>query len=59
MTLVTATVAAVNRTCVARLERFAATLRVYIAAAAVKHLDETGFWIGGKTRWLHIARPSC
>ncbi|MBF0098269.1 MAG: transposase [Magnetococcales bacterium] len=23
--------------------------------ATVKHLDETGFQIGGKTRWLHIA----
>jgi transposase len=26
-----------------------------VVAAPVKHMDETGFRIGGKTRWLHIA----
>jgi transposase len=26
-----------------------------VAAASIKHMDETGFRIGGKTQWLHIA----
>jgi len=30
------------------------TVREHVAVARVKHLDETGFRIGVKTRWLHI-----
>ena len=53
--LVTATIASMSRNCAARLAGFAVALRDHVAAAPVKHLDETGFRIGAKTQWLHIA----
>ncbi len=53
--LATATIAAMSRACSARFASFIVTLMALIAAAPVKHLDETGFRVGGKTWWLHIA----
>jgi transposase len=53
--LVTATIARISQDCAERFQGFADTLRDHVAAAPVKHMDETGFRIGGKTQWLHIA----
>jgi transposase len=53
--LVTATIARISQDCAHRLTGFADTVRDHVATAPVKHMDETGFRIGGKTQWLHIA----
>lgn len=55
VTLVAATIARISRDCAVRYEGFVDAVRELVAAAAVKHLDETGFRIGGRTQWLHIA----
>jgi transposase len=53
--LVTATIARISQDCAHRFMGFADAVRDHVAAAPVKHLDETGFRTGGKTQWLHIA----
>jgi transposase len=53
--LARATIARISQACARRFESFAAAVRERVAAAPVKHLDETGFRIGARTQWLHIA----
>lgn len=53
--LVPATIARMSRSCAQRLHGFVAAVRTRVCEAPVKHLDETGFRIGGMTQWLHIA----
>jgi len=53
--LTTATIARLSQDFAARCQVFAGAVRDQVAKAPVKHMDETGFRIGGKTQWLHIA----
>ncbi len=53
--LAPATIAGMSRSCVGRFRRFVDVVCEQVTAAPVKHLDETGFRVGGRTQWLHIA----
>ena len=53
--LVPATIARMSRCCADRFASFIDAVRKEVCRAEVKHLDETGFRLGGKTQWLHIA----
>jgi len=51
----TATIAAMGHKKAAELAGLAATIGAQVNQAPVKHLDETGFRLGGLTQWLHVA----
>jgi len=53
--LATATIARISQDCAERCQVFVDAVRDQVAKAPVKHMDETGFRIGGKAQWLHIA----
>jgi transposase len=53
--LCAATVAAIGARKASELMAFSDYIATKVAAASVKHLDETGFRIGGHTQWLHVA----
>jgi len=53
--LAAATIGGMSQACAKRTSGFAKIVRNLVAGAPVKHMDETGFRIGGKTQWLHVA----
>lgn len=53
--LAAATLARMSATGAVRFQGFVDVVWSWIKTAAVKHLDETGFRIGGRTQWPHIA----
>jgi transposase len=57
--LTTATIAAMGRACAVRFQGFVTAVRDLVAAAAVKHLDETGLRIGGKTQAAYARLMQC
>jgi transposase len=56
--LVPATIARMSRSCAQRLQGFIEAVRDRVTQAKVKHMDETGFRIGGRTQWLHVFSTS-
>ena len=55
VSLVPATIARMSRCCADRLASFIEAVHQEVCRSKVKHLDETGFRLGGTTQWLHIA----
>lgn len=55
VTPATATLATMTQEAAARVDAIVKQIKASVAASAVKHLDETGFRIGGKTRWMHVS----
>jgi transposase len=53
-----ATIARMSRSYALSLHGFGEAVRDLVAGASVKHMDETGFRISGKTQWLHVASNS-
>lgn len=53
--LAAATIARMSTKAAEHFQGFVAAVCQLVKTAAVKHLDETGFRIGGKTQWLHVA----
>ena len=52
--LVPATVARMGRSRARRFEGVVEVIRDLVKSAPVKHMDETGLRVGGRTQWLHV-----
>jgi transposase len=53
--IATATLVKFSNDLAGNLDGFCKRVLEKIKSAALKHMDETGFRIGGKTTWLHVA----
>ena len=53
--IVPATLARISQNCAKRFRGVFDRIGDAVRTAAVKHLDETGFRVGGRTCWLHVA----
>ncbi len=53
--LVPATIARMGQSCARRVQGVVEAVRELVRSAPVKHMDETGFRVGARTQWLHIA----
>ena len=53
--LVPATIARMSRSRAGRVQGFVDAVCALVKSAPVKNMDETGFRVGGRTQWLHIA----
>lgn len=56
--IATATLATFSTDFAARVAPAQAQVLAELKAAPVKHMDETGFRVGGKTQWLHVISSS-
>jgi transposase len=54
VSIAAATIASYGNAASNMLKPWLQRLSQWLAAHALKHLDETGFRIGGKTQWLHV-----
>lgn len=50
----TATIVKMGQALAAKVTPYLKTITHYLKGAPVKNVDETGFRIGGNTRWLHV-----
>lgn len=55
LTPATATLALMTQNAALRVDEKTEQIKAAVASGPVKHLDETGFCIGGKTCWMHVA----